>query len=45
MSMSSVTVRIDEDTEIKAAQIADDFGFDPSSVTRAFHKLRKPVEI
>lgn len=38
MSMSSVTVRVDDDIKTQAAQIADDFGFDLSSVTRAFYK-------
>lgn len=38
MTMSSVTVRVDEDVKNMAAQIADDFGFDLSSVTRAFYK-------
>lgn len=38
MTTSSVTVRIDEDTKAAAAKIAEDFGFDLSSVTRAFYK-------
>ena len=36
MTMSSVTVRVDSDTKQKASDIAEDFGFDLSSVTRAF---------
>lgn len=36
--MSSVTVRVDEATKQAAAAIAEDFGFDLSSVTRAFYK-------
>lgn len=34
----SVTVRIDKETKSEAAKIAEDFGFDLSSVTRAFWK-------
>lgn len=36
--MSSVTIRIDEQTKTQAAKIAEDFGFDLSSVTRAFYR-------
>lgn len=36
--MASVTVRVDESTKVRAAQIAEDFGFDLSSVTRAFYR-------
>lgn len=36
--MASVTVRVDESTKARAAQIAEDFGFDLSSVTRAFYR-------
>lgn len=36
--MSSVTVRVDKDTKEAATQIAEDFGFDLSSVTRAFYR-------
>lgn len=36
--MSSVTVRVDEETKEQAARIAADFGFDLSSVTRAFYR-------
>lgn len=36
MNMTSVTVRVDEDTKKQASDIAEDFGFDLSSVTRAF---------
>ena len=36
--MASVTVRVDDETKEAAAAIADDFGFDLSSVTRAFYK-------
>ena len=35
---ASVTVRIDEATKLAASEIAEDFGFDLSSVTRAFYK-------
>jgi len=38
MAMSSVTVRVDDDIKTQAAKIAEDFGFDLSSVTRAFYK-------
>ncbi|KAB8295395.1 type II toxin-antitoxin system RelB/DinJ family antitoxin [Bifidobacterium avesanii] len=38
MSMASVTVRVDADTKQKAASIAEDFGLDLSSVTRAFYR-------
>lgn len=38
MTTSSITVRVDEDTKTAAARIAEDFGFDLSSVTRAFYK-------
>lgn len=38
MSATSVTVRVDEATKRAASQIAEDFGFDLSSVTRAFYK-------
>ncbi|NMN02057.1 type II toxin-antitoxin system RelB/DinJ family antitoxin [Bifidobacterium panos] len=38
MSMTSVTVRVDADTKKQAAQVAKDFGFDLSSVTRAFFR-------
>ena len=36
--MASVTVRVDEATKLAASSIAEDFGFDLSSVTRAFYK-------
>lgn len=36
--MASVTVRVDDETKERAAEIAEDFGFDLSSVTRAFYK-------
>ena len=36
--MASVTVRVDESTKERAAEIAEDFGFDLSSVTRAFYR-------
>lgn len=35
--MSSVTIRVDDETKA-AARIAEDFGFDLSSVTRAFYR-------
>ena len=38
MELSSVTVRVDEKTKEEAARIAEDFGFDLSSVTRAFYR-------
>jgi len=38
MGSSSVTVRVDEKTKIAAAKIAEDFGFDLSSITRAFYR-------
>lgn len=36
--MSSVTVRVDDFTKARAASIAEDFGFDLSSVLRAYMK-------
>lgn len=36
--MASVTVRVDDATKERAAEIAEDFGFDLSSVTRAFYR-------
>ncbi|WP_165060726.1 MULTISPECIES: type II toxin-antitoxin system RelB/DinJ family antitoxin [unclassified Adlercreutzia] len=38
MSAPSVTVRVDEATKLAAASIVEDFGFDLSSVTRAFYR-------
>lgn len=38
MTAASVTVRVDEVTDQAAASIAEDFGFDLSSVTRAFYR-------
>lgn len=38
MTTASVTVRVDEATKHAAAAIAEDFGFDLSSVTRAFYR-------
>ena len=38
MSTASVTVRVDAKTKEAAASIAEDFGFDLSSVTRAFYR-------
>lgn len=38
MATASVTVRVDEKTKKAAAAIAEDFGFDLSSVTRAFYR-------
>ena len=38
MATASVTVRVDEDTKRAAANIVEDFGFDLSSVTRAFSR-------
>ena len=36
--MSSVTIRVDEQTKRDAVRIVEDFGFDLSSVTRAFYR-------
>lgn len=36
--MASVTIRVDEKTKTEAAKIVEDFGFDLSSVTRAFYR-------
>ncbi|MBR3234828.1 MAG: type II toxin-antitoxin system RelB/DinJ family antitoxin [Atopobiaceae bacterium] len=36
--MASVTVRVDDQTKREAAEIVEDFGFDLSSVTRAFYR-------
>ncbi|MDO4607300.1 MAG: type II toxin-antitoxin system RelB/DinJ family antitoxin [Bowdeniella nasicola] len=36
--MASVSVRVDDETKEAAAAIAEDFGFDLSSVTRAFYR-------
>lgn len=38
MTTASVTVRVDEATKAAAAAIAEDFGFDLSSITRAFYR-------
>ncbi len=38
MTASSVTIRVDKETKQKASLIAEDFGFDLSSITRAFYK-------
>lgn len=38
MAMASVTVRVDDATKREASAIAEDFGLDLSSVTRAFYK-------
>lgn len=38
MNASSVTIRVDEATKLAAASIVEDFGFDLSSVTRAFYR-------
>ena len=38
MTMASVTVRVDAHTKKQAANIAEDFGLDLSSVTRAFYR-------
>ena len=40
MATASVTVRVDEDTKRAAANIVEDFGFDLSSVTRAFYRQK-----
>lgn len=36
--MTRVTVRVDKETKKAASAIGEDFGFDLSSVTRAFYK-------
>lgn len=36
--MATITVRVDDETKLRASDIAEDFGFDLSSVTRAFYK-------
>lgn len=38
MPASTITIRIDSEEKKEAARIADYFGFDLSSVTRAFYK-------
>ncbi|RYQ51734.1 type II toxin-antitoxin system RelB/DinJ family antitoxin [Bifidobacterium pseudolongum] len=38
MTMASVTVRVNAHTKEQAANIAEDFGLDLSSVTRAFYR-------
>ena len=38
MSTASVTIRVDESTKQAVSAIAEDFGFDISSITRAFYK-------
>lgn len=38
MGATSVTIRADESTKQAASAIAEDFGFDISSITRAFYK-------
>ena len=36
--MTTVTIRIDEETKRAAAAVASEYGFDLSSVTRAFYR-------
>lgn len=36
--MASVTIRVDDETKVEATEIVEDFGFDLSSVTRAFYR-------
>ena len=36
--MTSITIRLDETTKEEASAIAEDFGFDLPSVTRAFYR-------
>ena len=36
--MTSVTIRVDDETKAEAIEIVEDFGFDLSSVTRAFYR-------
>lgn len=38
MATASVTIRVDESTKRAVSAIAEDFGFDISSITRAFYK-------
>ena len=38
MSATTVTIRVDSDDKALASEIAEYFGFDLSSVTRAFYK-------
>ena len=38
MTASSVTIRVDKEVKEDASRIAEHFGFDLSSVTRAFYK-------
>lgn len=38
MATASVTIRVDDATKRAASAIAEDFGFDLSSVTRAFYR-------
>ena len=38
MAASSVTIRVDSETKEGASRVAEYFGFDLSSVTRAFYK-------
>ena len=38
MSTASVTIRVDESTKQAVSAIAEDSGFDISSITRAFYK-------
>jgi len=38
MTSASVTVRVDSATKKEASRIAEDFGFDLSTATRAFYK-------
>lgn len=36
--MASVMIRVDDETKAEAIEIVEDFGFDLSSVTRAFYR-------
>lgn len=36
--MASVTIRVDDETKAEATEIVEGFGFDLSSVTRAFYR-------
>ncbi len=38
MCTASVTIRVEESTKRAVRAIAEDFGFDISSITRAFYK-------
>ena len=43
MTMTSVTVRVDDATKKQATDIVEDLGLDLSSVTRAFYRQIVPL--